>query len=124
MTPAPGDPPPTIGSLRGVRVPEPDNLSRYVKSKEKAVALGKALFWDMQAGSDGVACATCHFHAGADHRKRNQLSPGLSNQDPERRERFDPTGAGARGGPNYALQASNWPLLFPQRRRADARAGR
>ena len=39
------------------------------------VVLGKALFWDMQSGSDGrTACATCHFHAGADHRVQNQLS--------------------------------------------------
>jgi cytochrome c peroxidase len=37
--------------------------------------LGKALFWDMQLSSDGrVACATCHFHALADHRAQNQLS--------------------------------------------------
>ncbi|WP_437738856.1 cytochrome-c peroxidase [Sorangium sp. So ce1335] len=108
--PAPDDPP-TIGSLRGVRVPEPRDLSRYVKSREAAVALGKAFFWDMQAGSDGVACATCHFHAGADHRKRNQLSPGLLHHDPERRGRFDPTGSGARGGPNLALRASDWPLF-------------
>jgi cytochrome c peroxidase len=29
----------------------------------------------MQAGSDGrTACATCHFHAGVDHRLQNQLS--------------------------------------------------
>lgn len=108
--PAPADPP-TIGSLRGVRVPEPRDLSRYVKSREAAVALGKAFFWDMQAGSDGVACATCHFHAGADHRKRNQLSPGLLHRDPERRGRFDPTESGARGGPNFALRASDWPLF-------------
>lgn len=40
--------------------------------------LGKALFWDMQVGSDGVqACATCHFRAGADPRRKNQISPGL-----------------------------------------------
>jgi cytochrome c peroxidase len=37
--------------------------------------LGKALFWDMQVGGDGrQACASCHFHAGADHRAQNQLS--------------------------------------------------
>ncbi len=40
--------------------------------------LGKALFWDMQVGGDGIqACATCHYHAGADNRKTNQMSPGL-----------------------------------------------
>jgi cytochrome c peroxidase len=39
------------------------------------VVLGKSLFWDMQVGSDGrTTCATCHFHAGADHRSQNQLS--------------------------------------------------
>ncbi len=46
-------------------------------ARTAAIRLGKALFWDMQAGSDGQACASCHFHAGADIRARNQLSPGL-----------------------------------------------
>lgn len=47
--------------------------------RKELVALGKALFWDMRVGSDGVqACATCHFHAGADSRTVNQLSPGLN----------------------------------------------
>ncbi|WP_344953388.1 hypothetical protein [Zobellella aerophila] len=44
--------------------------------------LGKALFWDMQVGSDGItACASCHYHAGADHRTKNQISPGLKRND-------------------------------------------
>jgi cytochrome c peroxidase len=43
--------------------------------KTKLVALGKALFWDMQVGVDGKqACASCHFHAGADHRSIGQLN--------------------------------------------------
>jgi cytochrome c peroxidase len=38
--------------------------------------LGKAFFWDMQAGSDGrTACATCHFHAFADARIINSSAP-------------------------------------------------
>lgn len=38
--------------------------------------LGKALFWDMQVGSDSVqACGTCHASAGVDHRTKNQLNP-------------------------------------------------
>ncbi|MBM4252062.1 MAG: hypothetical protein FJ146_08835 [Deltaproteobacteria bacterium] len=42
-----------------------------------AVRLGKALFWDMQVGSDGkTACASCHFQAGADARTLNALHPG------------------------------------------------
>lgn len=51
-----------------------------VKDQAALVRLGKALFWDMQVGSDGiVACATCHFSAGADRRSRNQVSPGLKD---------------------------------------------
>lgn len=60
--------------LSEVDVPEPSNLGDFVKDREAAIALGKALFWDMQAGSDGkVACATCHWHAGADSRFRSTL---------------------------------------------------
>jgi len=44
-----------------------------------AIALGKALFWDQQAGSQGVACAGCHFHAGADTRLTNQVNPGFND---------------------------------------------
>ncbi|MEZ0231142.1 MAG: cytochrome-c peroxidase [Planctomycetota bacterium] len=49
-----------------------------MRNTSAAIQLGKALFWDMQAGSDGVqACASCHFHAGADNRVTNTLNPGL-----------------------------------------------
>src|SRR5262245_53164690 len=67
-----------LGSLRSVPIPEPPNLNRYVRDRAALLVLGKALFWDMQLGSDGrTACASCHFHAGADHRAQNQLSnPG------------------------------------------------
>lgn len=45
-----------------------------------AVRLGKAFFWDIQAGSDGqVACAVCHASFGADARRFNTLNPGLDN---------------------------------------------
>lgn len=64
-------------SLDQVEIPEPANLHRFVTDRQAGVRLGKALFWDMQLGSDGVtACATCHFHAGADGRTRNTLHPG------------------------------------------------
>lgn len=44
--------------------------------------LGKALFWDMQVGGDGIqSCASCHYHAGADNRVTNQVSPGLKGGD-------------------------------------------
>lgn len=64
-------------SLKSVPVPEPDNLSDFVKNKGAAINLGKALFWDMQVGSDGtVACASCHFNAGVDNRTVNTVNPG------------------------------------------------
>ncbi len=44
-----------------------------------AIALGKALFWDQQAGSQGIACAGCHFHAGADTRLTNEINPGFDD---------------------------------------------
>ena len=51
---------------------------RLLPDRRWQVVLGKALFWDMQLGSDGVqACATCHFTAGADtHPQLDNLNPG------------------------------------------------
>jgi cytochrome c peroxidase len=57
-------------------VPLPRQLDDFIKDRKAAIQLGKALFWDMQLGSDGVmACASCHFHAGADNRTKNQFNP-------------------------------------------------
>ncbi|HEX9110134.1 MAG TPA: cytochrome c peroxidase, partial [Terriglobales bacterium] len=54
--------------------------TEIVKDQTALIRLGKALFWDMQVGSDGIqSCATCHFSAGADIRTRNQISPNLSD---------------------------------------------
>ena len=65
-------------SLKTISVPVPLDIGNYIQNQFAAEQLGKALFWDMQVGSDGVqACATCHFHAGADNRATNQLSPGI-----------------------------------------------
>ena len=66
-----------LASLKTVPTPEPKNLMRFVRDRAAAIVLGKALFWDQQVGSDGQACASCHFHAGADSRSKNQLDPGL-----------------------------------------------
>ena len=68
--------------LSKIPVPLPPDaiLDLYVQNRTTAIQLGKALFWDMQAGSDGrTACASCHYKAGADPiniRSRNQLNPG------------------------------------------------
>lgn len=77
----PGLPPPIpddpLAPLSTVPVPDVPGINTYIFNKNAAVALGKALFWDMQAGSDGVqACASCHFNAGADSRGTNQVNPG------------------------------------------------
>ena len=68
-----------IGSLKGIALPRPD-LSGYVVDRSALLVLGKALFWDTQVGSDGqTACATCHFHAGADHRLTNQIAGAVTS---------------------------------------------
>ena len=80
------------GPLSNAILPASSGLSIYVQDNNALVALGKALFWDVQAGSDGrLACASCHFHAGADHRIQNQLS-------------------GAAASPNVSLQLSDFPF--------------
>jgi cytochrome c peroxidase len=101
-----------IGSLKFVPIPEPAHLASFVTNKAAAIALGKALFWDMQAGSDGVtACASCHFSAGADRRRKNQLSPGLKNEGGAPvSQTFNPTGSGSAGGPNYTLLKADYPF--------------
>jgi cytochrome c peroxidase len=72
------EPAPKPESLRKREIPEPSKLNEFIKDKQAAIVLGKALFWDMQVGSDSLtSCASCHFHAGADNRAKNQVSPGL-----------------------------------------------
>jgi cytochrome c peroxidase len=74
-----------IASLKGVAVPQPADLGRYVADPQSLLVLGKALFWDAQVSSDGrTACATCHFHAGADHRARNQIAGPVTAAAPVR----------------------------------------
>jgi cytochrome c peroxidase len=86
-----------IASLKGVAVPQPADLGRYVSDAQMLVVLGKALFWDTQVGSDGrTACATCHFHAGADHRLTNQIA--------------GPPSSPAALRPNTTLTASDFPF--------------
>ncbi|MBW4565506.1 MAG: cytochrome C peroxidase [Mojavia pulchra JT2-VF2] len=59
-------------------VAQPSNLTDFVDDQTALLKLGKALFWDMQLGSDGIqSCASCHFHAGVDNRSKNQISPGV-----------------------------------------------
>lgn len=106
-----GFPPP---SLKGVSVPVTPGLldgdQPIVVDKNAAIRLGKAFFWDSAVGSDGVACATCHFHAGADGRIQNQLAPGTFHAGSPTANTFERTASGAAGGPNYALKRRDFPF--------------
>ncbi|MFI3219982.1 MAG: cytochrome c peroxidase [Methylococcales bacterium] len=100
-----------------------------IKNKAAAIALGKLLFWDVQVGSDGLACASCHFQAGADNRVKNQINPGMRNASSEvASDGVTPIGdvfnfmassypgtsnilaAAAGKGANYTLKKADFPL--------------
>lgn len=82
-------------------------LTDYIKNKDMAIALGKAFFWDQSVGSDGQACASCHFSAGADSRSKGMISPRSANADYALgNPGFDI------GGVNHQLRASDYP--FPK----------
>ncbi len=98
------------------------DFSGVVKDEEWAKILGKALFWDEKLGSDGMACASCHFSAGADPRISNQLSPGLLqvtlDGDGNQIGATDGTFGNASGlmpsghpaGPSYTVQPDDFPF--------------
>jgi len=70
------DPPGLVGFLN---VTNPADQTQVNAAKAAAIALGKALLWDMQVGSDGkTACASCHFRAGTDARSKGTLNPGVN----------------------------------------------
>lgn len=89
--------------------PQPTGLSQFVRDQGALLRLGKALFWDMQVGTDGVqSCASCHFHGGADNRIKNQVSPGIKVTP------IPDTTFQLGQGPNYTLKATNFPLSTNQ----------
>lgn len=95
--------------LSSVPIPGPSSqeLAGLVRDKGAAIALGKALFWDVKVGSDNkTACASCHFHAGADNRLTNQISPGLLSNPAD--WNFS---VGQPSGVNYTLLEKDFPLL-------------
>src|SRR5262249_21013492 len=108
-------------SLKTVTVPDPSHFTTFIRpdtcatdpsvpqpcGREALQVLGKALFWDQQVGSDGQACASCHFHAGADNRSKNQLNPGFRGGNSvfnENSPSHQPY------GPNYQLTAGDFPF--------------
>ena len=108
---------PTPLSLKGLSPPEVpglfDGSAPIVINKEKALVLGKALFWDSSVGSDGMACASCHFHAGADSRTKNQLAPsGKINQEIITGALgFDQAPDGSSFGPSHTLRKHDFPFV-------------
>ena len=99
-----------IKSLKG-RTPLLPDVSAYIdyrnpEAMKAARQLGKALFWDTQVGSDGNACASCHFHAGADIRTKNQVNPGGKGGDPFFGKRTN----GSSAGPNQQFTVADFPF--------------
>ncbi|MDB2348100.1 hypothetical protein N9V84_09400, partial [Verrucomicrobiales bacterium] len=89
--------------LSEVPVLLPRKIHKYIADMDAAKKLGKALFWDQQVGSDGMSCASCHFHAGSDSRTRNQVSPFPGDGE------FDQLFSGL-SGPNRELEKGDFPL--------------
>src|SRR5205807_6537 len=102
-----------IDSLAHVAPPNVSNLDQFLNpgpvAMQAALVLGKALFWDMQVGSDGQACGSCHFHAGADSRAKNQLNPGTRGNPPDQTFGLL-VGGDSQLGPNYTLTPDDFPF--------------
>jgi hypothetical protein len=106
------------------KVPGAAEFAGIVTDMNWAEVLGKALFFDEQVGSNGIACASCHVHAGADSRLVNQMSPGLKDitASPDGDFKFGSERAdtgevlpgfmasGDKSGPNYTLQPEDMPF--------------
>ncbi len=110
-----GKPTPGLNTVRPPRVPGLiGGSSSIVVNPAAARVLGKALFWDMAVGSDGSACASCHYHAGADSRTKNQINTGDLDSNHVLGLTFQPTKSG--GNPNstintnYQLKQADFPM--------------
>lgn len=125
--PLPVPPPIVLGPPARFTPPLPPELAEgagIIESYAWALALGKALFWDQQVGSDGQACGSCHFNAGADVRIQNQLNPGFgdlttsaigdeafgSNRSDTGTHVAGQMPGGGEARPNATLVASDFPL--------------
>ena len=105
-----------IGPLTGILppAPPPAAYNAIVRNQTVLRTLGKALFWDVQMGGPShQACASCHFHAGADTRTVNQINPGVNVQptaDNSFGDAFGQTGGGAPAGQKHALAPADYPF--------------
>lgn len=104
---------PKIVPLTAANGPVPAQTEGIIVDPTAAAQLGKALFWDVAAGSDGNACASCHFAAGADLRTMNQVNPGGEFDDLRQfvQDKFSPRKSnGAPFGVNASAVASDFPF--------------
>jgi cytochrome c peroxidase len=101
-------------SLRSVRVPVVPGLLNgadpIIVDQKAAIALGKALFWDTNVGSDGMACASCHFAAGTDGRIRNQLGRSEYHADHDTGAGFSLMGSGRLATVDYTPSSLDFPF--------------
>jgi cytochrome c peroxidase len=94
------------------------NPTSFYRKKQdarlEAARLGKSLFWDMQVGSDAVqACGSCHAHAAADNRTKNQINPNGQDGIAGNPTNFVPNAfVDATGGfpPNHDLVKTDFPF--------------
>ena len=102
-----------LASLKKVRIPKVPGLLQgshpIVRNEAMAVALGKALFWDVTLGNDGMACASCHFEAGADPRLTNQLGRPQAVEQLLRDSSFGPMASGRKGTVNQRPLPEDFP---------------
>ncbi len=101
--------PPPVPGLLSSDSNRSDIVTPIVIDKQAAIVLGKALFWDQAVGSDQMACASCHYHAGTDNRFKNQVSPGLKHAA-STGTTFETTASGKLSGPNHVLTRSDFPF--------------
>ena len=102
-----------LASLKTITIPGPAQaeIDDLIANQAATIALGKAFFWEMQFGSDGVtACATCHFTSGSDSRFGNQINPGSRRVDSNGFTAADATTFSSPLSANHYLAASDFPL--------------
>ena len=122
----------TIAPLSVISAPitvpfDETQLDGIVKDKDWLLVLGRAFFWDQQMGSDGGACGSCHFAAGADTRMTGQMNPAFrapinggagdtkfgctQGTGPNGRcITGDETASGGTAGPNYTFVEEDYPF--------------
>ncbi len=79
-----------------------DGASPIVVNKNMAIALGKALFWDMNVGSDGKPAAPAIFMPAPMNGLKTRSIRAKKAVNPSG-QKFDIMRSGTGGGPNYTM---------------------